>query len=657
MKCADLYSYSRLVTAVVSPDGQRVAYVKKTPAAPFVSYERELGVCDIAGRRAGAVRSVARAVRSPAWAPDGSRLAAIAEGTAGGGESIVVFDTDDWRLVREFPGIGALTSLTWSPNSRQLAFLALVSSQRDGSGAAEPVIASDLSMKLDGVGILGEAWERRLLVVDLATGAIRRVVVPTRWVDSFCYSPAGDFLVVCGAASAAPPVPYQPGTVRPSALWVMKPDGSDTRRLTDGRSSARCPSISSEGEIVFVGLTTLAAGLLGLFAVPLSGGRPRELASGLDRSVTVGGSDSQDGHPPIVGRAGEIFFCARDGGCVYLYRTNLRDDSVEVLAGSPVQSIKSVSLSSSPSRLCYIVSSSSGAQAIEVRERDGATTPVATCEPVAGLIAPEPVAFQARDGQALAGWLIRRRGAGQTPLLVDVHGGSFSGAWSPVYDPSRLYHQELAASGWTVLLLNARGSDGYGKEFAEAALGAWGAADGDDFHAAIDALVDEGLVDERQLAITGYSYGGFISNWMTATSGRFAAAVAGGAICNFISLFGTSDMGWAMCQFDIGVCPDRDPVRALRQSPVMGASNVTTPTLLLHGEADMRCPISQAEEWFALLFSTGCLVELVRYPGASHDFLSEGEPRFIVDYGQRLIDWVREHVEARKAPSNPDGTG
>ena len=235
---------------------------------------------------------------------------------------------------------------------------------------------------------------------------------------------------------------------------------------------------------------------------------------------------------------------------------------------------------------------------------------------------------------------------------MDVHGGSFSGAWSPIVQPSRLYQQQLAADGWTVLLLNARGSDGYGSEFARAAIGAWGAADAPDFHDAIDALIGQDLVHPDRLAVTGYSYGGFMSNWLTATSGRFSAAVAGGSICDFVSLFGTSDMGWTMSEYDIGVRPDVNPVETLRRSPVGIGRQIRTPTLLLHGEADHRCPISQAEEWLALLHSSGCEATLVRYPGANHGFLTDGAPSMAADYGSRLVDWMVSHVPGGSASAS-----
>jgi dipeptidyl aminopeptidase/acylaminoacyl peptidase len=99
-----------------------------------------------------------------------------------------------------------------------------------------------------------------------------------------------------------------------------------------------------------------------------------------------------------------------------------------------------------------------------------------------------------------------------------------------------------------------------------------------------------------------------------------------------------------MSEYDIGVRPHVDPAEALRRSPAGLGRAVRTPTLLLHGEADLRCPISQAEEWLGLLLAGGCEAALVRYPGASHAFLTQGPPSMAADYGNRLVSWVTDHV-------------
>src|SRR5439155_24593288 len=140
---------------------------------------------------------------------------------------------------------------------------------------------------------------------------------------------------------------------------------------------------------------------------------------------------------------------------------------------------------------------------------------------------------------------------GLGPLLVDIHGGPHN-AWNGAFDTIHIYHQILASQGCSILKLNPRGSDGYGEEFYTAVVGKWGEVDEDDFHSAIDTLVAEGTCDRDRIAVCGYSYGGHMTNWLTARSDRFAAAMSGGCLSNVTSFYGTSDLGWYLGLHEMG---------------------------------------------------------------------------------------------------------
>ena len=187
----------------------------------------------------------------------------------------------------------------------------------------------------------------------------------------------------------------------------------------------------------------------------------------------------------------------------------------------------------------------------------------------------------------MQGWLIRDPSAtGPPPLLLDVHGGPHN-AWNGAADDMHLYHQELAARGWTVLLVNPRGSDGYGEEFYNAVFGAWGEADAKDFLEPIDQLVAEGLADPERLAVTGYSYGGYMTCYLTSHDHRFAAAVAGGVVSDLTSMGGTSDDGALHQRVELGghaVAAGRERYAAM--SPYTPSTRSRTPTLVLHGADD-----------------------------------------------------------------------
>ena len=649
MKCSDIFGFTQIAEAVVSPDGSAVAYVTRTADLASDSYKFELHVAPVPGMPwPGISGQVGGGLRFPAWAPHGREFA-VAEQAAGESQaSVVIVSAGDGTRRRLVTGVCEPSVIAWSPDGGEVAFLALC---RSGpldiaERAAVPVLITNLSAKIDGLPGAGR-WQRHLFAADTATGTLRQLTTGDQWVEDFCYSPSG-VIAFCSSGPYSGSVPRQPGAIRPCAVWALNRQGGAVKALTAAEVSARCPVFTADGSVVYVGLPELRAEQPGLFAVSADGGPVRELAAGLDRGLVTSSSSFQGGHRPVAIADDEILFCARDGGCVQLYKTLLRDPaSVRKIAGSATESIGAVSVSRSGKILGYVSSSTDGCQRLTIVNLvTGSEKVVASTVAPGEILEPERERLTARDGVELEGWLIRGHVDGPGPLLIDVHGGSFSGAWSPLLQPSRLYQQELARRGWTILLLNARGSDGYGSQFARAAVGAWGIADSPDFHDAIDVLVERQIADPARLAVTGYSYGGFMTNWLTATSDRFSAAVSGGSICDFVSLFGTSDMGWVMSEYDIRVRPHLDPQDALRRSPAGLGRRVRTPTLLLHGEADMRCPISQAEEWLALLLSSGCEAALVRYPAASHGFLTSGRPSFAADYGNRLVQWVTDHVPA-----------
>ncbi|MGH3388104.1 MAG: serine hydrolase, partial [Actinomadura sp.] len=258
--------------------------------------------------------------------------------------------------------------------------------------------------------------------------------------------------------------------------------------------------------------------------------------------------------------------------------------------------------------------------------------------------------FTVSDGTVVHGRLLRDPSrTGPLPLLVDIHGGPHN-AWNAAADPVHLYHQVLADRGWAVLLLNPRASDGYGEAYFTAGVGAWGEADANDFLEPIDQLVAEGLADAERLAVTGYSYGGFMTCYLTSRDSRFAAAVAGGVVSDLTSMAGTSDAGHHLGVSEIGGMPWGAPERFAALSPFTHAQRVRTPTLIVQGAEDVRCPVGQAEQWFTALREQGVPSRLVLYPGGSHLFILNGTPSHRVDWNRRVVDWVERYAGAPGRP-------
>jgi dipeptidyl aminopeptidase/acylaminoacyl peptidase len=187
---------------------------------------------------------------------------------------------------------------------------------------------------------------------------------------------------------------------------------------------------------------------------------------------------------------------------------------------------------------------------------------------------------------------------------------------------------------------NVRGSVGRGPEFAEANLGDMGGGDLQDILTGIDALVRDGIVDDKRVAITGGSYGGFMACWAVTQTDRFAAAMPMAVVTNWVSFHRTTNIG----QFD-RLFLQSDPYHRdgdyTRRSPVYHAAECRTPTLILHGEDDLCTPLAQALEFYNALVEGGCETELVVYPREGHGWT---EREHQIDAWTRIRDWLARHL-------------
>lgn len=241
------------------------------------------------------------------------------------------------------------------------------------------------------------------------------------------------------------------------------------------------------------------------------------------------------------------------------------------------------------------------------------------------------------------------------PLVLEIHGGP-NGAF---YDSFVPWHQVLAGAGFLTLAVNPRGSSTYGEEFVNAVLGDWGGEDYRDLMTALDAVCQRDYVDSNRLGIHGYSYGGYMTTWAIGHTTRFRAAVAGAPCIDLWSMYGTSDIAtsfgetqWAnrlaggmsisrplVNELAEGV--DSMAYRLLQRSPITFTPRVETPVLLLHGEADARCPIGQSEQYFQVMKRLGKEVEMVRFPGCAHGFLRTGHVALRQAYLERMLGWFK----------------
>ena len=230
----------------------------------------------------------------------------------------------------------------------------------------------------------------------------------------------------------------------------------------------------------------------------------------------------------------------------------------------------------------------------------------------------EEIIWQQHDDLPIHGWLVRPPGADpdvRLPLVVNVHGGPsmawgnwFHGTWHD-------WGQVLAARGYAVLLPNPRGSTGKGQPFTLANQADLGGKDFEDVIDGIQELIERGIVDSKRIAIGGWSYGGFLTAMAVVRTNRFRAAVAGAAVTNWPSKVGTTDIR-QMNESNFPAPLHEQPDPFWIRSPVRYLKNAKTPTLVVHGEADPRVPVSQGMEFYLGLKAAGVDTDFIRYPAA-----------------------------------------
>lgn len=250
------------------------------------------------------------------------------------------------------------------------------------------------------------------------------------------------------------------------------------------------------------------------------------------------------------------------------------------------------------------------------------------------LSAIEVVEVESEPGWRIPAYVIGRQPDRPKPVILYVHGGPH-GAYgeTPRYDS-----QVMANQGYLVVQVNPRGSMGYGQAFRHAVRQDWGGQDMMDLMAVVDHLIEEGVADRDQLYVTGGSYGGFMTSWMVGHTDRFRAASTVVPVTNLISFYGTSDIGWWFGPGEVGLTPFDDVKALWEASPLAYVPKVKTPTQVVAGEDDRRCPIEQAEQYYTALKHFGVPTEFLRYPGP-HSFSTQGRLDLRQDRLTRLFAW------------------
>ena len=649
MEPRDLLRFRTVADLACSPDGSRVAFTVSAIDAEADEYRSNIWVAQADGGEPTQLTREPKKAAAARWSPDGKTIAFLSDRENDRAQLFVVAAAGgEPRRLTDLP-LGAMPA-SWSPDGTRLLFGARVPNTpppADPEGRkrweARPRHVTKASYKADGQGYTFDA-RTHLFVVDVASGALTQLTTGDTEDRAETWSPDGRRIAWARTRGGI-------GEYNWSDIWVANADGSDARRITSDVGRATSPTWSPDATwIAFYALDEqtpwIGDPMVRPWVVRSDGGKPRPITTSFDHGVallpppaaTPGPAWSPDGATVTA------IFTIR--GDAHVVRARVSEGTTETIVGGERQ--VTYLATALGKRLAYTAADPRDPSEAFIADWDGTNERRLTRLNDAlveelGAAVPQRRSFETPNGK-IEGWVIAPSGKKPAPLLVDIHGGP-AGFAGDAFALGYFFKYVLASRGWAVLSLNPTGSGSYGRAHAHGIRGRWGEHDLPEQEAAIDALVKEGLVDPNRLAVAGYSYGGFMTSWTIGHTGRFKAAVVGAPVVDQSSFHGTSDIGLWFAPWELNAEFPKDRNTLVRFSPITYVDKVTTPTLVLHGEADERCPIGQGEQLFGALVACGKVpTEFVRYPGGSHLFIVNGRPSHRVDFCTRTVDWVSRYT-------------
>ncbi len=671
---ADYQRMRSVAQAEFSPDAKLVAYT-------VVRYDRpgrpwpQLWVLDVASGKSTRIVSENDVAGDPVWSPDGHWIAY--DGAAEGKQGLAVvhpdgsgatFLTEAHGTNSPLPGTGA--EVTWSPDSKQIAFISATPGPETADATGDPIVITRYLYKPDaGEGLTHFNDNRRLHIftVDVATKTVRQITKGNNYEHSIDWSPRGDEIVFASDQSPETDQFFN------YDLFALKVSDGSVRRLTATENAEYDPKFSPDGKMI-------------AFRATKRGLTDRETTME-DTHVWVMNADGSNRHElatidnrqsaPVWARDGKaVYFTVQERGSVHLYRQSLDANApgmpegerrVMRSASGPaaemvVNGLGSVGAFSvaksgaiaytftSPRDLgeLYIRNISSGGGGGSAKQVTDLNAEVLGGKQIAEV---EPFTFISNDNKfEVEAFLVKPLGMtadSKHPLIVNMHGGPH-GQNGPGFN---FRDQVFAGRGWATLHVNYRGSTGYGQAFADGVFGDQDGNEGQDVLYGVSAALRRYLwLDRERMGIEGVSYGGQLTMWLITQTRMFRAAIPIAGISNLIS-YNYMTYYNQYEQMEFGQLPHQDDLMNImwERSALKHIAAVATPTMLMHGENDNDVPIAEAEQYFVALKDVGVETVFVRYPREGHGIREAGH---VVDSLNRAIAWYEKHFP-KTPPENP----
>jgi dipeptidyl aminopeptidase/acylaminoacyl peptidase len=597
----------------------------------------------------------------PRWSPDGSQIAFLSNRgdrekppqvyliPMGGGEARPLTQID-----------GEIGSLSWSPDGRKLLCTVrkldaeTLERQKDEQKKKLGVVARHYQRvfyKLDGYGYLPHE-RTHLWLVDARNGKASQLTNHAVYDETMpAWSPDGRQIAFISNRSADPD--FNPDA---DDLYLIPAVGGEFKKIAAPTGPKAMPSFSPDGRwLAYYGVEGEGEWYRNnsLWVAPADGSQaPRNLTARYDLHVDSGvinDAGAPELMPPTWSRDSQrLYFPVALHGSSLLMSIDLAGKDLQTLIGEGGV-VGSFSFDQEKQRLAYFYGRMN--DPVQVMARDLSSGKQRQLTRLnqewlskVDLGQVEEVWFKGGDGNDLQGWILKPPQfdpAKKYPSIMEIHGG-------PLTQYGNFFMHEfyyLAAQGYVMYFCNPRGGRGYGEAHAGAIWGGWGDADYRDLMAWADYVEKLPYIDPQRMGVTGGSYGGYMTVWIIGHTQRFKAAVTQRCVSNFVSMWGSSDMNWTFQQ----VLSDKPPFEDLQKfwdhSPIKYIGNARTPTLVLHNEFDLRCPIEQGEQVFVALKSLGVEAEMVRFPDEPHGLSRVGRTDRRIARLNHIVRWFDKYLK------------
>jgi dipeptidyl aminopeptidase/acylaminoacyl peptidase len=630
----------------LSPDGARLAYTVTRNDGAGRPYS-QLWIMTLAGGRSISLSKEKEPSGGIEWSPDGQWIAYSGKLADKSGLIVAHPDGSGAKFLSTLEATNAPLPTTgkrfaWSPDSKRLAFVKAVPGPETAEATGDPVVITRYLYKPDaeeGNSHFNDNRRLHIFVADLASGQIRQLTDGTHYEHSIDWSPDGREIAFVSNREPNEDQFFN------YDLFTLNVANGAIHRLTATENAEYQPRWSPDGKtLVYLGsrrgLTDLETTMedTHVWLIDADGSNRREVAAGVDnRQSDVGWSP--DGK--------WIYFTVQKRGNNLLARVPASGGPAETVVADR-GSVGSWSVSkdgdiaysfASPSDLSEIYYGKPNEPSKKLTDLNAA---IIGNKKIAEV---EPFTFVSNDNkyevEAFLTKPLNMTADSKHPMIVVIHGGPH-GQQGPAFN---FRNQVYAGRGWATLMVNYRGSTGYGQKFADAVFGDQNGNEGQDVLYGVSAALRRNLwIDRDRLGVEGTSYGGQLSAWLVTQTNIFKASIPTAAIINLVS-YNYMTYYNQYEQMEFGIFPHQGNLMDLmwQRSSLKYVAQVHTPVMLMHGENDADVPIAESEQFYVALKDVGVETVFVRYPREGHGLR---EPKHVVDSIERSIKWYEKHFPA-----------